>query len=204
VLLSSKTSNIHLEFSGSGNRPGRTATTEPDAAERKPYAVTVTRGSGRQSKADVAKDVWTEFLGYFFAHRDRTFGAVTELGLTPGHMKALFELGPELGCSMSELANTLHCDASNATWLVDRLEERGLVERRPHPRDRRVKSVVLTPAGVEMKQRLVERLSEPPADLLALDRAALEKLQAALAQLPAHPPFWAPTPGEACPIEDAV
>jgi DNA-binding MarR family transcriptional regulator len=176
--------------------------------ERKPYAVDVsrgsTRGSGRGTKADVAKDVWTEFLGYFFAHRERTFGAVTELGLTPGHMKALFELGPDAGCSMSELANTLHCDASNATWLVDRLEERGLVERRPHPRDRRVKSVVLTPAGVEMKQRLVEKLSEPPTDLVALDREALEQLRAALEHLPAHPPFWAPTPGEACPMEDAV
>ena len=178
--------------------------------ERKPYAVNVSerrgagRGSGRQSKSDLAKDVWTEFLGYFFAHRERTFAAVTELGLTPGHMKALFELGPEAGCSMSELANTLHCDASHATWLVDRLEERGLVERRPHPHDRRVKSVVLTADGVAMKQRLVERLSEPPTDLLALDRTALEQLRGALEHLPAHPPFWAPTPGDACPIEDAV
>ena len=175
--------------------------------ERKPYAVNVSErrgGSGRQSKADLAQDVWTGCLGYFFAHREKTFGAATELGLTPGHMKALFELEPELGCSMRELADTLHCDASNATWLVDRLEERGLVERRPHPRDRRVKSVVLTPAGAEMKQRLVERMSEPPADLVALDRAALEQLHAALEHLPEHPPFWAPTHGQPCAMEDAV
>ena len=158
----------------------------------------------RGTKLDLAKDVWTEVLGYIFAHREQTFDAVAQLGLTPGHMKTLFELDPDVGCSMSELANTLHCDASNATWLVDRLEERGLVERRPHPRDRRVKTVVLTPAGVATKQMLVERLSEPPSDLLALDRDALEQLHAALALLPVHPPFWAPTPGLPCPVEDAV
>jgi DNA-binding MarR family transcriptional regulator len=162
--------------------------------------VDVTRGT----KTDLAKDVWTEVLGYFFAHRERTFDAVAQLGLTPGHMKTLFELNSEEGCSMSELANTLHCDASNATWLVDRLEERGLVERRPHPGDRRVKTVVLTADGVKTKQILVERLSNPPADLLALDRAVLEQLHEALALLPAHPPFWAPTPGLPCPVEDAV
>jgi DNA-binding MarR family transcriptional regulator len=166
--------------------------------------VDVTRGNSRGSKADLAKDVWTEVLGYFFAHRERTFDAVTQLGLTPGHMKTLFELDPDEGCSMSELANTLHCDASNATWLVDRLEERGLVERRPHPRDRRVKTVVLTPAGVATKQQLVERLSEPPADLLTLDRSTLEEIHAALAHLPEHAPFWAPTPEQPCPVENAV
>ena len=142
----------------------------------------------RDSKADVAKNVWTELLGYFFAHRDTTFGAVAELGLTPGDMKTLFEVDPDAGCSMSELANTLHCDVSNATWLVDRLEEHGFVERRPHPREpvgsRRSCS---TPAGIAMKQRLVERLSEPPPDLLALDRAVLDQLDDALTQLAAAP-----------------
>jgi DNA-binding MarR family transcriptional regulator len=155
----------------------------------------VTRGS----KSSVAKDVWTELLGYFFAHRDSTFGGVVKLGLTPGDMKTLFELDPDDGCSMSELANTLHCDASNATWLVDRLEERGLVLRRPHPRDRRVKTVVLTPEGVATKKLLIDQLSEPPADLLALDRSALDQLDAALALLPPHPPFWEPAPRKAIP-----
>jgi hypothetical protein len=67
-----------------------------------------------------------------------------------------------------------------------------------------VKTVVLTPDGVKTKQMLVERLSDPPADLLALDRAALERLHEALALLPPHAPFWAPTPGLPCPVENAV
>src|SRR5260370_263055 len=76
-----------------------------------------------------------------------------ELGLTPGHMKTLFELDAETGRSMGDLAGLLVCDASNVTWLVDRLEERGLVDRRPHPSRPRAGSVVLTPPGSETQRR---------------------------------------------------
>jgi DNA-binding MarR family transcriptional regulator len=144
--------------------------------------------------AGVARDVWQRLVGYFFAQRELQMRVVQELGLTPGHMKTLFELDAEDGRSMGELASALVCDASNATWLVDRLEERGLVERRARPRDRRVKTVVLTPDGVKTKALLVERLSAPPEDLVALDRADLDRLHEALALLPPSPPFWAPVP----------
>ena len=101
---------------------------------------------------------------------------------------------------MGELAAVLACDASNATWLVDRLEERGLVERRPYPGDRRVKAVVLTEEGAKLRALLTERLATPPEDLVALDREDLEALHAALERLPHHPPFWAPT--ETTPARD--
>ena len=146
----------------------------------------------RVTKGELARDVWQHLVGYFFAQRETQMETARDLGLTPGHMKALFELDVQQGCPMGELAALLACDASNATWLVDRLEERGLVERQPFPGDRRVKSVVLTPAGVKIRQLLVDRLGTPPADLLTLDRADLETLQSALGLLPPHPPFWAP------------
>jgi DNA-binding MarR family transcriptional regulator len=144
------------------------------------------------TKAELARDVWQQLVGYFFAHRESQLRAAQELGLTPGHMKTLFELDGDEGRSMGDLAALLACDASNVTWLVDRLEERGLVERRTHPRDRRVKSVVLTPEGVKTKALLIERLSTPPDDLDALDRADLDALRAALDLLPPHPPFRNP------------
>jgi DNA-binding MarR family transcriptional regulator len=71
------------------------------------------------------------------------------------------------------------------TWIVDRLESRGLVERRILPSDRRVKMVALTPLGASTKAELFMRLHEPPADFLALDRATLQALRDALARLPA-------------------
>ncbi len=144
----------------------------------------------RVTKAGLASEVWELLAGYLFSRRNMQMQALQELGLTPGHMKAMFELDPDVPVAMGALAETLVCDASSATWLVDRLEERGLVERRPHPRDRRVKTVVLTPEGAKTKALLIERLLDPPAELKALDRADLERLRDALQLLPAHAPFW--------------
>ncbi|MDQ6724807.1 MAG: MarR family transcriptional regulator [Actinomycetota bacterium] len=54
--------------------------------------------------------------------------------------------------AMRELAERLCCDASNVTGIVDRLEARGLVERRMSPDDRRVKRLVLTEAGQKLRE----------------------------------------------------
>ncbi len=59
---------------------------------------------------------------------------------------------------MNELAALLGCDNSNVTGLIDRLEGRGLVARQPSSEDRRVKHVVLTPAGRRTRGRMLERV----------------------------------------------
>jgi MarR family transcriptional regulator, organic hydroperoxide resistance regulator len=63
--------------------------------------------------------------------------------------------------------------------MVDRLEERSLIERRPDPRDRRVKLIALTPAGEKLRARALEMLYAPPAGFAALsadERATLARL----------------------------
>ena len=65
-------------------------------------------------------------------------------------------------------------------WIVDRLEKRGLAERRPKPGDRRVKLVVLTAAGAKARKQLLDGLFDPPPELLALPRATLEVLRDSL------------------------
>src|SRR5690606_28085752 len=62
-------------------------------------------------------------------------------------------------CAMHRLARAMRCDASNLTGISDRLEERGLAERRLDPRDRRVKLLVLTPAGLEVRTAIVGPVS---------------------------------------------
>jgi DNA-binding MarR family transcriptional regulator len=109
-------------------------------------------------------------------------------GLTPNDARALFVLDRAEGRSMSELADEWLCDASNATWIVDRLEERGLAERRTTPTDRRVKLVVLTPKGERTRREMVRTLFEPPPELLELDRADLEALRDAVTNLPLRDP----------------
>ena len=85
---------------------------------------------------------------------------------------------------MSDLADAWGCDASNATFIVDRLEERALAERRTVATDRRVKLVVLTSRGAAIRGRVLQRFFEPPPELLELSRADLEALREAAARLP--------------------
>jgi DNA-binding MarR family transcriptional regulator len=146
-----------------------------------------------QDKRAVAGDAWRLMLECSMAQFGKASGILQGLGLTPGHMKLLMQLDPDEGRSMGSLAQSFACDASTMTWLVDRLEERGLVERRALPSDRRVKAVALTPRGVETKAQLAERLFDPPQALLALDRRGLEGLRTALTKVrdasPAAPGF---------------
>ena len=138
--------------------------------------------------------MWRDLFSFFWSAGSRNAMVLVsqELGVTPGHVKALLELEPGQPRPMGTLAESLHCDASNATWLVDRLEERDLVARGTVPTDRRVKTVVLTPLGAKTRAAVIERLHEPPPELLALDREDLEELRAALAKLPkSEPPFGA-------------
>jgi DNA-binding MarR family transcriptional regulator len=77
---------------------------------------------------------------------------------------------------MTELAAMLACDNSNVTGLVDRLEARGLVARRPAPEDRRVKQVVLTTPGRRVRTQLLERVGRPPAGFQRLSSAEQRQL----------------------------
>jgi DNA-binding MarR family transcriptional regulator len=69
---------------------------------------------------------------------------------------------------MGNLAEALHCDSSNVTGIVDRLEERGLVRRESAAGDRRVKLVVLTDEGERLRREIVSRFAEPPPQLTRL------------------------------------
>ncbi|MFL5640032.1 MAG: MarR family winged helix-turn-helix transcriptional regulator [Gemmatimonadaceae bacterium] len=136
-----------------------------------------------RDKAALASEAWNRLFNFFVgtrAQRDRVLG---RLGLTPNDARALTALGVVAGRTMRSLADEWKCDASNATWIIDRLEKRGLAERRPKPEDRRVKLVVLTPAGAKVRKQLLDGLSAAPAELLALPRATLQILRDALPEV---------------------
>lgn len=104
---------------------------------------------------------------------------VTALGLTLPQAMAMRLLDHPR--AMRELADEMHYDASSITALVDRLEERGLVVRGPHPTDRRIKQVSLTPAG-EVAQKTTEmRLCERLDLLDRLDNGQKRALRDLLA-----------------------
>ncbi len=78
-------------------------------------------------------------------------------GVAPSDLLALFKLDGVL--TMKELAQRMACDASFITVIADTLERQGLVRREPGQRDRRVKNLVLTPAGIAAKERLMHELA---------------------------------------------
>ena len=139
--------------------------------------------TAQSSKKTVAAEVWRLMLDTAMAQFGRASGILQQYGLTPGHLKLLLQIDEGDGRPMGSLAHLFNCDASTMTWLVDRLEERGFVERRNLPTDRRVKAVALTPLGVETKAKLVEHLYRPPSELLTLDRDSLEGLKDALTKI---------------------
>ena len=104
-------------------------------------------------------EVWGLFRTLFGQHRRRFLIAAAELDLHPAQAGALLQLDSPL--PMTELAALLACDNSNVTGLIDRLEARGLVARRPSSQDRRVKHVVLTAAGRRLRERMLARVGRP-------------------------------------------
>ena len=97
--------------------------------------------------------------------------ALNKLGLTFVQAHALRTLDPERPLPMNTLAELLLCDASNVTGIADRLETRGLIERRSADGDRRVKALALTPKGVALRRRALEVMNEPPHPIAALSVA---------------------------------
>jgi len=141
-------------------------------------------GESSRKHRELAAEVWRRLFDFFISTSGQRQRVLAELDLTPNDSRALHTLDPREGRTMRSLADAWGCDASNATWIVDRLEARGLAERREKPGDRRVKLVVLTAAGVRTRKRLQKGMYEPPPELLAMPRAALEALGAATRELP--------------------
>jgi DNA-binding MarR family transcriptional regulator len=107
-----------------------------------------------------------------FITRKPHFAALAaEFDLSASQAHALALLEPDEPKSMHTLAQLLACHPSNVTGIVDGLEGRGLIERRPAAHDRRLKLLALTDEGARVRSRALERVFEPPQQLAALPAA---------------------------------
>src|ERR1044071_8224498 len=134
-----------------------------------------------EPRTEAAREAWRLFWRIFLEDKRRRWEILSELGISPQQAMALGQLEPGQAQPMSALADALHCDNSNITGIVDRLEAAGLAERRPSERDRRVKAVVLTEKGEWMRVEIERRAGEPPPKLAALsdeDATALRDILA--------------------------
>ena len=133
--------------------------------------------------AEPVQQAWALMQRFVEAHSRR--GELADaLGfrLGGGRGKILFQLraGP---ATLRELADANGVDAPYATLIVDKLEAHGLVERRPHPDDKRRKLVTLTAAGHEAIATADAILLRPPAAIGTLAAEDLSRLTELLTRL---------------------
>ncbi|WP_299572753.1 MarR family winged helix-turn-helix transcriptional regulator [uncultured Williamsia sp.] len=101
-----------------------------------------------------------------------------------GRGKVLTRLG-EGPRTLRDIAADIGVDAPYATVIVDKLESHGLVDRRPHPDDRRRKLVALTEAGRDALTTVEAILRRPPAAMDRLSETQRQTLLELLTELTA-------------------
>jgi DNA-binding MarR family transcriptional regulator len=100
------------------------------------------------------------------AHAARRFAQrLAAIDLHPPLFRALNVVDASEGQSQQAIGEAIGAPPSRMVAIVDELEERGLVERRPHPSDRRIRAVYLTPAGRKLLARGRRIASEHEEDI---------------------------------------
>ncbi len=105
---------------------------------------------------------YTGFLMNWVAQRMRERFARAldaELGLHPREFGVLAVVQKEPGITQQAIGDAAGVDPSTMVSTLDRLEERGFAERRPHPSDRRKRAVYLTTSG-EQATRQGQRIGK--------------------------------------------
>ena len=137
--------------------------------------------SGEEDDGSLAEVFWQ--VARRLRHQSRE--ALAPWGVSPSHLRALGVLLRHGPVRPGELAEHLRIAPRSATEVVDALAERGLVERRPDPADRRATQVVVTEAGTDLGRAVrAARAAEADrvfAELSDADRAELDRILRRLA-----------------------
>ena len=135
--------------------------------------------SAKRSDGD-GDDVWSLLTEFALSMRHWWISTCYSLDLTPVQGMALRTLDPASPVAMSALADTLACDASNVTGVVDKMEARGLIARQGATKDRRVKVLVVTDKGRQLRQDLLVRAAKAPPEIAAMPKQTRSMLAAGL------------------------
>jgi DNA-binding MarR family transcriptional regulator len=127
-----------------------------------------------------ADDCWPVMIEFLLSQKAWWVGVCAEFDLTPVQGHAMRVIEPDRPVAMSSLAEALSCDASNVTGIIDKLESRGLVARQSAEGDRRIKMLVVTDKGRQLREQMWLRTMEPPRAVTALSDETKRRLAEAL------------------------
>jgi DNA-binding MarR family transcriptional regulator len=139
----------------------------------------MTKAGVRRHRA--ARQAW-QAMADLVLDNERRREVSDQVGLSFGKIRALRRIAGR-PMAMRDLATVLGVDPPNLTPVVDDLERAGLVERRAHPTDRRVKLVVATAEGAALARQAGDIMQRPPAGLFELPAEDLENLVRILGRL---------------------
>jgi len=126
--------------------------------------------------SDGLRAAWRLVMEVVLDQRFRWAEVAAELRVSQAGLRALLAIDPVEPRPMRDLAQAMNCDASYVTAMVDDLERAGFAERRTSPTDRRVKTIVLTPAGRQALRTVQDELLAPPTQLAELPAAQRRSL----------------------------
>jgi DNA-binding MarR family transcriptional regulator len=109
-------------------------------------------GTGASASDQMDTEILESMAELFASMLTRAEEIAQQFGVPIFFLKALQRL--DCPMAMKDLGQRMRCDPSFVTNIADMLEKRGLATRESDPADRRVKRIVLTPAGMELRQRL--------------------------------------------------
>jgi len=142
----------------------------------------------------IGRELPQVFFRLLMSHRAWVKSTAMSFGLSAFQAMPLVLMDPARPQPMSEVAAIVGCAPSNLTGIIDKLEARGLVKRRPGRGDRRVKEVSLTAAGRAFRNRLLAQIRQPAPWMRALSpedqQRLIEIFSRALASAP--PPEGGP------------
>jgi DNA-binding MarR family transcriptional regulator len=130
-------------------------------------------------------EAWAVMAEIFMSdeNHSRFHAACEAIDVGPPALKLLLGMEPGVGTPQRALADKLRCDASWVTSLVDDLEGHGYVERRILPNDRRVRTIVITRAGMAAQAKAKRVLHKAPPSMKALTLTEQRQLRDAMRKL---------------------
>jgi DNA-binding MarR family transcriptional regulator len=129
----------------------------------------------RRQPGDIDHEIIDLLFGFMDSFKDRFVAVTGAHGLTLPQGHLILTLDEPV--SMRDVAAGMGYDASHITALVDQLEARQLVERRPDPTDRRVKRIVVTAQGDKLRDEMEDELLATMLPLDQLDPAQRVQLR---------------------------